>query len=316
MQVRGGYIVAGVDGNGKPTGDLDDVDPRAFDEATLAPRLLKYLPEPLELRTRLLEWKGHKVALIYVGRHRSGCAIFRADGQYEKGGQLVVRFRAGEVFWRDGTRSERLSQRGLEEIIERRVADEKASWLDEQQDIRRHDRAELEASVAARQAVGSSLGAVNLDLEPSALVASALELVRADDTIALRHLMNEALTRARAAIERGEIETELADVVDKLACLGAAFLQYELREWFERVVELLGRVFSEGFAGGDPRRFGHATSISPTETGPRVWLLVLERIYALGALAVRLRDWDAVRTLALKRPEGVDEYYGSCSASR
>jgi hypothetical protein len=93
MQVRGGYILVGFDGQGQPTGDLDDIDQRAFDEATLAPRLLRYLPEPLELRTRVLERDGHRVAVVYVGRHPSGCAIFRADGQYERNDEVVVRFR-------------------------------------------------------------------------------------------------------------------------------------------------------------------------------------------------------------------------------
>ena len=32
MQVRGGYIVVGVDSQGNPTGQLDNVDVRPFDE--------------------------------------------------------------------------------------------------------------------------------------------------------------------------------------------------------------------------------------------------------------------------------------------
>lgn len=97
--------------------------------------------------------------------------------------------------------------------------------------------------------------------------------------------------RARDAIGRDAIETDLADVVRRLACLGAAFVQYELRDWFERVVMVLGQIFTQGFGDHDPRDFGYATSISPTAMAPRVWLLVTERVYALGALAVRLRDW-------------------------
>jgi LDH2 family malate/lactate/ureidoglycolate dehydrogenase len=40
-----------------------------------------------------------------VGRHPSGCAFFRADGQYVRSGREVVASRAGDVFWRDGTRT-------------------------------------------------------------------------------------------------------------------------------------------------------------------------------------------------------------------
>lgn len=311
MSVLGGYIVAGVDGDATPTGRIDDVDPAGFDEARLSARLRRYLPDSLELRTRVFERDEHRIALIYVVKNPTGCAIFRGDGQYERHGRTVVRFRDGEVFWRNGTSSERLSQRGLEAIIERRVAEEKAAWLEEQQEIRRRERAELEAGYEAQRSARSPLGAVSLDLEGPDLVLATLELVRADDSVALRHLLNEGLVRARSAIERDEVETELADVVDKLACLGAAFLQYEIPDWFERLVSVLAKIFTEGFGEKDARYFGYATSIASTETGPRVWLLVIERVYALGALAVRLRNWHAVRVLALQRPERVDEYYGS-----
>jgi hypothetical protein len=79
MQVRGGYILGGVGNDGTLTGQLNKADLRAFDEARLAPRLLKRLPEPLELRTRVAERDGHKVVMFYVGGHPSGCAFFRAD---------------------------------------------------------------------------------------------------------------------------------------------------------------------------------------------------------------------------------------------
>jgi hypothetical protein len=98
--------------------------------------------------------------------------------------------------------------------------------------------------------------------------------------------------------------------VDKLACLGAAFLEYEQERWFEEIVATLGRIYSEGFGGQHPDRFDLPTSISPSEAAPRIWLLVIERVYGLGALAVRLRNWGAVRALALELPKGVDGYYG------
>lgn len=69
MQVRGGYIVAGVDNSGALTGQLDGVGLQRFDEANLVPTLLlKWLPEPLELRTRVAQRDGRAVVVIYVGR--------------------------------------------------------------------------------------------------------------------------------------------------------------------------------------------------------------------------------------------------------
>ena len=39
MQVLGAYVIVGADNRGTPTGALDEVDLRAFDEANLAPML-------------------------------------------------------------------------------------------------------------------------------------------------------------------------------------------------------------------------------------------------------------------------------------
>jgi hypothetical protein len=312
MQVDGAYVIVGVDGQGEPTGRLDEADMRLFDEANLVPKLRKYLPEPLELRTRIVERDGHKVILISVGPHPSGFAIFQADGTYERKGKEVVRFRAGEIFWRDGTRSVRLTQPGFERIVARRIAAAKHAWIDEQQEIRRRERAELEAAYESRSAAAAPLGAVNIDLETSVLTTAALELVRAGDRIPLQHLLMDAVARARALIEADEVEAELGDVVDKLTCLAATFLVYGQTQWLGATIATLSEIFTLGF-GDEPNsdRFGLSTFIPPTDKGPRTWLLIIERIYALGALAVRRRDWGAVRTLTLQLPEKIDEYYGN-----
>ena len=49
MQVRGGYIVVGAKSDGTLTGELDGADLSRFDEAMLAPMMLKWLPAPLQL---------------------------------------------------------------------------------------------------------------------------------------------------------------------------------------------------------------------------------------------------------------------------
>jgi hypothetical protein len=312
MQVLGGYLIVGVDGQAVPTGKLDVVDTRLFDEANLVPRLRKYLPGPLELRTRVVERDGHVLVVIYVGPHPSGFAIFQADGKHERQGKEIVRFRKGDVFFRDGTRSVRLTQQGFEEIVARRLAAAKREWIEEQQEIRRREQAELQAAYESRRAAEGPLGAVNLELETRSLTAATLELIRGGDDIAVRHLLMEATAHARALIEADEIEAELADVIDKLTCLAAALLIYQQTEWFARTVATLGEIFTLGF-GVDPdsQRFDFRRSIDSKEKGPRVWLLVIERIYALGALAVRQRAWSAVRTLTQQLPEKVDDYYGN-----
>jgi hypothetical protein len=45
---------------------------------------------------------------------------------------------------------------------------------------------------------------------------------------------------------------------------------------------------------------GHPVSL-PATLGPRVWLAIAERVYGLGAMAVRTENWQAVRALARQR---------------
>jgi hypothetical protein len=308
MQVRGGYIVIGVDDSGAETGLLDSADIRPFDEASLTQKMLRWLPRPLDLTSRVANRSGHRVVLIHVGRHPDGCAFFTADGQYTKNGRPSVVFREGEVFWRDGTRSARLSQQGLEDVVARRIADAKAGWLAEQREIRRHERADLETATSSRQLVEGPLGSVNLDMNPDELCAAALEFLRRGDTIGLVHLANDAVARARAYIDRGEVETELGALLDKLACLAATFLMYEQDEWFDRIIALLPQIYSMPLGQYDAQRFGLSTAISPTAVAPRVWLQIMERVYALGALAVRRRKWRAVHTLTVQHPERLSDF--------
>jgi hypothetical protein len=84
MQARGGYIVAGVNGSGEPIDAMNTCDLRMLDEASLAPKLSKYLPDPIEIRLGIHELDGNTIVLIYVGRHPNGYAIFHTDGQYDK----------------------------------------------------------------------------------------------------------------------------------------------------------------------------------------------------------------------------------------
>lgn len=304
MQVRGGYILVGIGPDGQPTGTLDGLDLKRFDEARLVPKLRGWLPEPLNLVTRTCERNGHTVVLLYVAPHPSGLAILDKDGTYDEAGEERFMFRKGDVFWRDGTRSVRLSQLGFEAVVRSRIATEKDAWMEEQREIRRREQTEYEAASAG----SGSLGAVNMDLEQAGLNAAALELVRRHDDIALRHLMSEALSRARGLVSRGETEVELNDLLDRLICIAATFLNYEQDDPLAGVIDVLTKIYSMPLQEGDGQRFAYSTSIHPDEIAPRVWLQIIERVYALGALAVRKENWQAVRLLTLQQPRKADDY--------
>jgi len=117
MQVDGGYIVIGADEHGKPTGHLNPKLAALLDESVIRKKLIKYLPEPLEIRAATHRIGDHLVAVIFVGPNPAGMVVFRADGNYT-GGQA---FREGDVFVRHGTSSERWQQHDIARIYARAV---------------------------------------------------------------------------------------------------------------------------------------------------------------------------------------------------
>jgi hypothetical protein len=186
----------------------------------------------------------------------------------------------------------------------------KTDWLEEQQVIRRQEIQDLQAGLESRRLVSGPLGSVTFDLSGSELSTAALEALRLGDDIALRHLFRGVVDRAADAIRRGEVETELADTLDKLTCLGATFLEYERVEWFDLVVKTLSRIYSQGVKDEDEaRRYAINTSFGPDDIAPRVWLQVIQRVFGLGGMAVSLESWPAVRSLTLQVPEHLDRNY-------
>ncbi len=295
---------------------MDDVDERSFDEANLAPKLERYL-EGVDLRAQVFTLAGNKVVLLCVLPSPDGCTFFKSDGKYTRdNGKEVVAFRDGDVFWRDGTRSVRITRQGFEEVIKTRIEGARARWLEEQHGIRRRE-VELdeigETTVVANQeqqppVPGESRGRppldyLNLELDPGDLARVTLDLARDGDTVGFSYLLNEAVARARALIEGKDLESGLADLLDRLTCLAATLLIHEQYEWFDRIVQALVKIYALAFGEGDARRFGYSTHIDPQEVGPRVWLAVIERVFALGGLATRLERWEAVRTLTLQLPK-------------
>jgi hypothetical protein len=66
-------------------------------------------------------------------------------------------------------------------------------------------------------------------------------------------------------------------------------------------------VYSAAFRGLDSKWYGYQGSLRADDPGPKIWLEIMERVFALGALAVRRRNWSAVRLLATQLPEALVE---------
>jgi hypothetical protein len=317
MNVKGGYIVIGVDDHGSPTGEMDGADTAVFDAANLVSKMERYMEGPLGITTSVLTWEGHAVVLVCVRPNPRGCTFFRRDGQYTASGddRSVTIFRAGEAFWRQGTRSVRITGEGLDEIVERRFAARRDELLREWAAAHRavNEARGEQGEVGGRRGGGAPGGEAEetgrgpvaeptFSLSSDEVTASALAMLRAGDEIGLRQLLEDGRRRGHSYIDGELDEEQLSLLLDSAVCLAATFLTYEAEEWFDRTIALLVDLYGAAATAERVLQLGLGTQIAPTEKGPRVWLAIIRRVYALGGLAVRREAWRAVRTLTAQLP--------------
>lgn len=295
MQMHGGFIVLGADDRGQPAPGLNADRAVLFDEARLRAKLRRWLAEPLEILSARHEVDGHAVVLVYIGASPLGFAIFQADGQYDRDGKSVTAFRKGDVFARHGSASEPWSHSDLSPVFERVVGARKDEW-------RRGLAAEFarlgESPEAHRLAVAPA-SAMTWNLDAASFAAALVEQLRAGDDIPWRLLLERIPAEAAALARSDQLRVDLGTLFDRLMCSAAIGLRLGRPEIADLAIETAGSVYDIGF---DIARTPNDWAV----TAPSYWLQLLERVLGLGALAVRLRRWDAVRALALRRGDGDD----------
>jgi hypothetical protein len=178
-----------------------------------------------------------------------------------------------------------------------------------------------------------STGAAELlswDLDREVLVSAVTEQLRHDDAVPVRLLLDGAPAFAarilRADPERGAehldadqaaAREQLGGLLDRICAIAARSLVVQTPKLFELSVDAMDAIYNGAF---DERGYERRDLIiEPAQ----IWLAVIERIYALGAFAVRKKRWAGVVELAVRRPAGAgaDRYrawlrHGHVMASR
>jgi hypothetical protein len=104
MTALGGDVVVGVDGLGKPTGQVTRALAQVYDEANLRPILRGHLPPDLRVHSQAHVIDGQQVVLVRVEAADGGPLVLTKDGIYHDAkNQPVHEVRAGERYIRDGT---------------------------------------------------------------------------------------------------------------------------------------------------------------------------------------------------------------------
>lgn len=299
MEVDGGFIVVGADDHGNPTGDCTPEQAKLFDEATLRAKLRKYLPAPLDVRSGVHTLDGKTLVVVAIGPNPEGFAIFSQDGAYtvtpaSGNPKTTITYRKGDVFVRHGSASERWEQADIVRIKRRLVEREKEAWRREFADTVR-----VQVGQAAQEIARGPAEALSWELDEQTFLAVIVEQLRQKDEIPLRLLFERAPVDARRLVDTPEHLDELGTLLDRLVCVAALALRLDEKRLFGETVGTIGNVYDLGY------EIEAAVGPAARTNAARLWLMIIERVYALGALAVRRGDWPAVRYLALKRPTPV-----------
>jgi len=295
MMIDGGYIVVGADDNGVPVG-LTDQRASHYDEAKLSGKLAKYLPPRFEIRSAVhdidLGASPEKLAVVWVAPHPDGWCVFPRNGEYQdRNGKQTFEFREGDVYARHGSRSEKWEQADIQRVRRRLVAREKEAWRAEHaEEFRR-----LGAATSAQAAATAASATYTWQLDAEAFEATTVEMLRRDDDVPVRRMLRIAQRDAKTLRDAGS-DQELATLLDRVAALVALALDLQRPQFFDFALACFSDVLEQAVAG----RYVPVPQGAPTPVPDEVVALrVAERLYAVGALAVRLRHWAAVRQLAL-----------------
>ncbi|MGG5258638.1 AlbA family DNA-binding domain-containing protein [Phycicoccus avicenniae] len=297
----GGYLVIGVDGRGTPIGAT--LDSSMFDSASLRSILTKYLEGDIPVASQVHALDGGDVAVIFLGRRDDHLfPIVKADVTFKDSrGNTKTPLRAGDVIVRDGTSSRRWRTTDLLPLLKPLI-----------DSVRREEQARVGDLVAqlAQQQQGTTIarGAltnITWRLPEDAFTNAITELSRIEDTRGLRVVMMTMASEGRRLANTVDVESDdfadLLTVLDRLiTCVGVGLLTGDFDLINHGVGALHAVYVSVGFDGTPPNN----------NAVPLLWFEIATRVLAAMALAVRLDEWPAVRTLAL-RPVGQNYVYRS-----
>ncbi|MDS0139930.1 MULTISPECIES: RNA-binding domain-containing protein [unclassified Amycolatopsis] len=285
----GGYIVIGADGQGNPAKGSPEFTVDDFDEQKVRSAVKKFLDEPFTVRSAVHEIDGKNLAVIYIGPNEQGFAIFAKDGQFtNSAGKNDHAFRAGDVYCRHGTSSERWRQSDLPSIFSRL-----------QSRIREEERKQLgdafqafEQGIRGAEIQSSPIGALSWQLSVEDFDSAIIAAMRASDQISLKALLISIASQARSLLSATEPDYDTLDVLlDRLTSVTAAAITYDYRSLFASSKETLEKIYwsvadEYGYPAGDLANIA-----------PKLWFSIGIRVEALGALAIRMRSWWAIPQL-------------------
>ena len=278
----GGYIVVGVDDNGRPAHDQPAIAVDDFDSAKLRAKVARYVEAQIHIISQPHTIDGRDVVVIHIQPNPDGLPVpMSVDGQYVgDDGKNVTVFVAGEVLVREGTSNIRLRYahwHGLLTRYRQRVQDEA------RRDVDALVRAVVESSGGTSSSVVVPL---DLKMEPITLGHAVVAALDSPTTVRIEQFVNTAVAEADATRGLDEANGWLS-ALDALAVVACQAVLYRRDDVFAKAVDGLERVYTAA---------GPSDDVGANEATAKHSLDIVLRIFAIGALVVRTRAWRAAIT--------------------
>lgn len=271
----GGYILVGVNDDGSlslPAGTI--ADRARFDGARLGDMIRKYIEGEVHVISQVHEVDGHEVVLIYFPHHRDGLPVPMSKlGQFAgQNGKPVVVFREGDVLVREGAKNTPLRHAHWNDLLSRR-----------DQRLREETRAQVDSLIgdlAAALRVGGGAGPalvpLTVDMADDAFSEGVVSHLEAESDIRLRQFLGQT-----AALVNNPDQRRAA--LDKITIIAAQAMHFERDAVAHNAIDSLFEAYT---------RLGQGDAAARLD--------IITRVYVLGGLAVRLRQWNFVHDLALR----------------
>lgn len=280
---EGGYILMGVDDAGAPCLPVGTITDRArFDGSRVGALIRSYVEAAVHVVVEIHELANHEIVVIYV-RNPDGLPVpFNKDGQHPgpaAGDKDVTVFRKGEIFVREGAENVPIRYAHWADLLSfytRGIRDQSTEAA----------LSMLREVVTGRDSAAGNAGVPLLaDMDETTFAATAVRLLEAGNDVRLRQFLRTVSRSTGAAVDLAAF----ADAVDRWAIFCAQTLHFERPDLTDEAIGKLVESYQGlGIGADDDRRR----------------LMIVERIYVVGSLAVRLGAWDTVRSLALRPVPG------------
>lgn len=292
----GGYLLLGVENDGRPCAKSGTFDRSRFDGAALGQLVRSFIEAQIHINSQVYSLDdGYEIIVIQVDGHRDGLPVPLAKlGQFHDpaAGKQVVVFRPGDVLVREGSENVPLRHSHWSDILKEHDRRIRTQALENGQGLIR----EVVAQMRTGGPGGSSVSPLTVGMDQTAFGESVLLNFESGSSVRIKQFLSHARHQALSPVSENDDVDEALDRITELAALG---IHYEHLDKAKIAVDELYAIYLDV-----ARRSG------PT----RVLMAILARVYCQGSLAVRSGQWEMVNYIVQKPvavPAGSSYFYSS-----